>query len=114
MIPASLSAHRILCVRWSAGSKARRSGRFQSSDTAAINDGNWLKQKRGAACRRRDGGVRSPSFSLPELAVPFLNLKKGTSLNDGYSRTSFKPAEVSALFEFAMDSHHAQKGHRLK
>ena len=47
MILVSLSAHRILCVRWSVENKARRSGRFQSSDTAAINDGNRLKKKEG-------------------------------------------------------------------
>ena len=82
MVSASLSAHRILCVRWSAGSKVRRSGRFQLSDTATTNDGNRLKQKRGAACSVYNDGAGSSSFSRYELAVPFLNLKKGTDLND--------------------------------
>ena len=61
-LPASLSAHRILCVRWSAESNVRRSGRFLSSDTAAINDGNRLKQKRGATCSVCSGGAGSSSF----------------------------------------------------
>ena len=64
--------------------RREQSKKVRQVDTAAINDGNRLKQKRGATRRRRDGGVRSPSFSLSELAVPFLNLKKGTGLNDGY------------------------------
>ena len=82
--------------------RKEQSKKVRQVDTAAINDGNRLKQKRGATCRRRDGGVRSPSFSLSELAVPFLNLKKGTSLNDEYSRAIFTPAEVQCPLYFAI------------
>ena len=82
--------------------RKEQSKKVRQVDTAAINDGNRLKQKRGATCRRRDGGVRSPSFSLSELAVPFLNLKKGTGLNDGYPAPVSRPQRSVPFLNFAM------------